>query len=603
MNEMKPVLWLLLLCLAVVHPAMGQQQGIVRTPERPGKPSTGIQGVTINVLEYPNSIVTKKGGKFSFKLEGKRPGESFTISRIQKKGYTLVDKQTRGRRYAYSPQVPIEIVLVADEQLEQDKKRIEDKAYDKARKTYDQKLEVLKNQLRQKTISENEYRTKYEELNSNYNNYIQLIDQMAERYATTDYKGLSDISRQTQECIENADLETANNLINSKGDMATREKKLVEKMQLKEKSERLTQQLQSDIDDELADLVKDYYYKFNIYSSNYQNDSAALCLERITKLDTTNAAWMNHTADFISSYLGDYPKAIQYYKQAYAIEKSQNGENSTDNGIILTGLALAYDNNNQPDTALAWHHKALDILTHAEDADSSDISMSYTLIGRAYSNLGEYEKALEYTLKGLEMRKRSAATDSTDLAQSYNNLGVLYSRLNDNDKALEYHFKALELREKVLGKDSFMAAFSRMNIGLVYFTMQDLDKAVEYLNSAYPVFHQQLGDAHPYTQSLLKNIAIIYSELGDYDKALEYCQEYSQGIRQHYGTKSVEAANSLNWEAQIHRLKGDWVQALKHYQQALDIYEKLPDDPERDLNLWREVIDELKEKIRQEQQP
>ena len=198
---MKKVLWMMVgLCIGMS--AMAQQSGIVRTLERPSKPSEYLAGVSIDVLEYPNVIVSKKGGKFSFSIPGKRQGESFTVTRVQKKGYSLVDKQLKGRRFAYSSSVPLEIVMVSDTQLENDKRRIEDKAYDKAKKNYDQKVVALEKQLKQKTISEQEYRAKYEELSSNYNNYIQLIDQMAERYATTDYSGMDEMSQEIQACIE-----------------------------------------------------------------------------------------------------------------------------------------------------------------------------------------------------------------------------------------------------------------------------------------------------------------------------------------------------------------------------------------------------------------
>ena len=129
---MKKLLWMTI-CLCIGLSAGAQQQGIVRTLERPGKPSEGIAGVIINVLEYPNAIVSKKGGMFSFALNGIRLGDPFTVSRVQKKGYTLVDKRLKGRRFAYSSSVPIEIVMVADQQLENDKKRIEDIAYSRAK--------------------------------------------------------------------------------------------------------------------------------------------------------------------------------------------------------------------------------------------------------------------------------------------------------------------------------------------------------------------------------------------------------------------------------------------------------------------------------------
>ena len=175
---MKKILFIVLVFFASTFTAGAQtQQGYVRTLEKAKRPSQGIEGVSVNILEYPNTLVTKKGGKFSFTLQGKKQGDAFKISRIQKKGYTLVDKQLKGRSYAYSSSVSVEIVMVADLQLENDKKRIEDKAYEKAKYNYDQKLAVLEKQLKEKSISEQEYRKRYEELNANYNNYIQLIDQ------------------------------------------------------------------------------------------------------------------------------------------------------------------------------------------------------------------------------------------------------------------------------------------------------------------------------------------------------------------------------------------------------------------------------------------
>ncbi|MBQ9554731.1 MAG: hypothetical protein IJV05_00745 [Muribaculaceae bacterium] len=81
---MKRLLWIMV-CLGAGLCAAAQQHGVVRSLERPGHASVGIQGVTINVLEYPNAIVSKKDGKFTFSIEGKRQGDSYTVSRVQKK--------------------------------------------------------------------------------------------------------------------------------------------------------------------------------------------------------------------------------------------------------------------------------------------------------------------------------------------------------------------------------------------------------------------------------------------------------------------------------------------------------------------------------------
>ena len=171
------------------------QVGYVRTLERPRQASVGIEGVTVIILEYPNAIVTKKKGRFSFSILGKKQGGSFTVARIEKKGYTLVDKQVMGRRFAFSTYVPLEIVMVSNQQLERDKRQIEKKAIEKARQNYERKIASLEKQLQEKAISEQEHGEQLEQLAKDYENYIGLIDKMAERYALTDYKGLSDIDR------------------------------------------------------------------------------------------------------------------------------------------------------------------------------------------------------------------------------------------------------------------------------------------------------------------------------------------------------------------------------------------------------------------------
>ena len=555
--------------------AVAQQQGIVRTLERPGKVSEGLSGVTINVLEYPNAIVSKKGGKFSFAIQGKRQGDSYTVSRVQKKGYTLVDKQMKGRRYAYSASVPLEIVMVADEQLEMDKKRIEDKAYDKAKKNYDQKVEVLEKQLKQKTISEREYRAKYEELNSNYNNYIQLIDQMAERYATTDYKGLNEISRETLECIENADLEQADSLINSKGDFDKREKELQEKIQLKQKSEKLSQQLQEDIQAEQENLVQDYMNKYYINAATYRFDSAAYYLERVVRIYPDNVSLLKNVAWFYDTYLADYGKALDYHLQALACAQKEYGEMSEEVGEITEWIALTHDHLGNADQSLEWHSKAIDIYEKTIGTENPAAALVYTHIGRIYLQKQELEKALEYTLKGLEIRERTIADkDDQNFSQSYNNLGVIYNDMKNYDKAMEYHMKALEMRERLLGPDHDATALSYLNIGTLYYKTLKNDSALVYYHKALEAYQHQFGPNHPYSIMTLKYISGLNNEMGNHEQALEYGQQALNSSEHHYGPDSNQTASCLNDIGQIYTKLGDTAKATEYYMRAIDIYEK-----------------------------
>ena len=590
---MKKLLWIMI-CLCVVVGATAQkQEGTVRTIERPGKLSEGIQGVTINVLEYPNAIVSKKGGKFSFSIQGKRQGDSFTISRVQKKGYTLVDKQIKGRRYAYSATVPIEIVMVADQQLENDKKRIEDKAYDKAKKNYDQKVLALENQLKQKSISEREYRQKYEQLNNDYNNYVQMIDQMAERYALTDYSGMDDLNSEIQSCIENADLECANELINSKGDFDKREQELREKMELKQKSDELSQQLEKDLEIELTDLVNDYYHKYAINAADYRNDSAAYYLERMVRLIPTNVYWLTRTGEFIMSRISDYPRAEYYYLQALEQAKLQYGDQSEDVGSIADNLGLLYDNELDFDKAIEWHQKALDILEPIVGTDNDKVSMAYTLIGRAYQNKMELDSALKYTIKGMEIRTRMNS-DDPQLSQSYNNMGVTYSQMGDTAKAMEYHQKALAIRERVYGPNDESTALSYLNIGYLHFEGDRYDQAMEWYRKALAVYEKRFGPVNPYTAACYSNIANVYYFQGDYTQAIEWYKKLADSYEKMYGDENYYMLNCYYYVAVSLEKLGKNTQALETYQWILNVLEKKEDASQETIDKCRQHIEELK---------
>ena len=584
---------LIMICLGAAMNIWAQQQGIVRTLERPGKPSEGLSGVTINVLEYPNAIVTKKGGKFSFTLKDRRQGDSYTISRIQKKGYSLVDKQVKGRRYAYSNSVPIEIVMVSDQQLENDKKRIEDKAYDKAKKNYDQKVLALENQLKQKTISEREYRQKYEQLNNDYNNYVQMIDQMAERYALTDYSGMDDLNSEIQTCIENADLERANELINSKGDFDKREQELQEKMELKQKSEQLSQQLQKDIDTELEDLIRDYYHKYAINAANYRNDSAAYYMERIARRVPTDVNWLQYTAWFIMDRVSDYHRAEYYYLQALEQAKLQYGEQSEEVGSIATQLGLLYDNELDYDKAIEWHQKAIDILEPIVGTDNDDVSMAYTLIGRAYLYKEEVEPALKYTLKGLEIRERMDI-NNPQISQSYNNLGTIYLQMDSLDKAMACHKKALQIREQAYGPDDGSTALSYLNIGDLHLYSNEFDEAMEWFDKALTIYEKKLGPVNPYTASCYGRIASVYYYQGDYSQALEWYKKRADSYEKMYGAEHNSTINCYNYIAATQEKAGRYDQALETYQRILSILEKKEDTPQDTIDSIKQHIDELK---------
>lgn len=210
-----------LLVVTLYCAAQNEQRGLVRTIGRPGSPGKPISNVVIRVQGVLNAVMTDGNGEFYIRIPGKKDGDALVLQSIRKNGYELSDKSLTGRELVFSSHIPIEITMVDLEQLEADKQRIEDKAYSVAEENYRKKLKELEEQMKENRVTAEQYRKEIYLLQNNYEKYLSLIGDMAERYARADYNEMDSTDREINICIENGDLERADSLIHTVFDPAT----------------------------------------------------------------------------------------------------------------------------------------------------------------------------------------------------------------------------------------------------------------------------------------------------------------------------------------------------------------------------------------------
>ncbi len=210
-----------LLVVTLYCTAQNEQRGLVRTIGRPGSPGKPISNVVIRVQGVLNAVMTDGNGEFYIRIPGKKDGDALVLQSIRKNGYELRDKSLTGRELVFSSHIPIEITMVNLEQLEADKQRIEDKAYSVAEENYRKKLKELEEQMKKNRVTAEQYRKEIYRLQNNYEKYLSLIGDMAERYARADYNEMDSTDREINICIENGDLERADSLIHTVFDPAT----------------------------------------------------------------------------------------------------------------------------------------------------------------------------------------------------------------------------------------------------------------------------------------------------------------------------------------------------------------------------------------------
>ncbi len=287
---MKRLLWITL-CACMTFCALAQkQQGIVRSIGRPGKPGAPVANVTIRWQGLFNAVISNANGQFIVTMPGKKNGDEIVLQSVSKNGYELRDKGVIGRPQVFSTTVPIEIVMVNLAQLQADKKRIEDKAYKVAEKNYNKKRKEFEKKVKKEKITAEQYRQELDRLQKQYEAYLSLIGDMADRYARTDYDQLDSIDYQINLCIENGELEKADSLIHTVFDPETvLERNRCAKEEIRQRIE-FAQKVIDKANADKAAILRDLVYAervvalsknlATVYLSQGENQKAKDCLQK-----------------------------------------------------------------------------------------------------------------------------------------------------------------------------------------------------------------------------------------------------------------------------------------------------------------------------------
>lgn len=574
------------------------QNGIVRTLARPDKKSQGLGGVTITILEAPNSVVSSSTGQFSVPLLGKKEGDPYIVGMIQKNDYTLVDKGIRGRQLGFSSKVPLEIVMVSNQQLEEDKRYIEEKANDRALKRYRKQQEELEQLRKEKHITDEEYTRTQLVLGEKYEHFMSLVDKMAETYALMDYEGISDINKQIRQAIENAELEKADSLLLLKGNFEQRKQQGRLLIKAGKEMTELGEQKTQEGTDILNDLAQDYYYRHTIFASNYQNDSAAYYLEQRVSIDSTNVDWLNDAGDFISEYLADDNKALSYYQCALTYARMKYSEESALIASIINRIGICYFSKNEYSLALDYYSKALEIRESVYEPNHPEIAQSYNNLACSYDRKGDFSLALEYFNKALSIWLKVYGENHSDVALAYNQIGSMYVSLGNYTQALEYHKKALEIHESLYGTEHKEVAYSYIYIGSAYSNLSDHTRALNYYKKALAINEKVYGPNHPEVAKIYNDLGVIYDKINDSSHALEY-QLKALEIRQKvFGANHTAVATSCNNIACVYISLRDYQLALKYAMKALQIDEKVLGKEHPDVATVYHTIGEIYARLR-----
>ena len=497
---------------------MGQtQQGYVKTRGKLAADGKSVvPGVRLSnalvTIENRSPVKSGANGAFSFALPAGT--NRYRLQGAELKGYTLADPDAIRQTHTYSKDLPLIVVLEDMKQREAD--------LEAARKSV---RNVMKREIRKKHDELDSLRdahaitqAKYDSLVRDFWEYRQssekLVNEMAERYVSTDYDQLDDFNRQVQAYIESGQLTKADSMIRSKGSLeerfnrvkqyestnAQRETEIQQQQEALDKSRQYTQK-------EKEDLANDLYRQHLIFLQQpMMQDSALYCLKMRADLDTTNmdAVW---GYVYLSHNQKAFYEAEKYYK------------------MFLRAYVKLFAAN--------------------PAAYRADLAMTQNNLGILYSDLQDYASSERYFKLALENREKLFAANPAAyraaLASTQNNLGNLYSDLHDYASSERYYKLALENYEKLFAANpaAYRAALAttQYNLGILYSALQDYASSERYYKLALENY-EKLFAANPaaYRADLANthwNMMLLYAEteqIDQYDTSLKKTLDLSRNL-------------------------------------------------------------------------
>lgn len=582
------------------------QQGIVKTRGRMvnGKvePGKRLSGATIT-LNLGNSLVSSGQGTFSFNVPA---GKSYSLVSAKKHGYTLADPEYTRRSFTFSAKNPFYVVLEDEEQRQADINA----ATRKVRKTLTAQLEKREDEIeelkRQNKLTEKEYQKRLQELYDNQSKSEQLVKEMAERYASTDYDQLDDFNRQVQQYIEEGELQKADSMIQSKGDIKQRIANYRETVAANEKVRKELEQSEAGTAKTYEDLSEDLFHKYEICLQEFKQESALYYLKERADLDTTNVEAVLCYAN-LAFFQRKFDSAEKYLMMSLRItEQDKNPIRSIYAESLLGELYIEQHDWSKSENLL------LDLLYMAEqlfklEPDNNDwldlLAHTQSSLGRLYNSTNLYDESKKYYEQALENYEILSLDKpdiySADLAIVQNGLGALLINMGkDSDSGILLKNALSNIQDsfkKYPDTYRLQLAYILDNMSILYFNMGDYaesEKLQKEVLMHHRILFQQNPDAYRAELGLtLYNLAILYNAMSDYPESERYYLEalknqeilYAQDSNASYDDY-VRTLLSLGVQ---YNAREDYANSKKYLTEAQNIFRKHFDPA---LNIFDEHI-------------
>lgn len=647
MRVLTSVIFVLLSTISSILFAQSVQSGVVL--EYNGKDAKKPLANVEIVVNNAGSTVSDAEGKFTLNFRTLKPGDRITIRRIEKIGYELFNTETISQLVITRNNEPITIVLCKTETLRAIRTRYTKIAERSFSESLVREERVLKNQLKNGSMTKSEYGKKVEELRNKYEEQLEHVENYIERFSHIDLNEVNDVENVVVELVKAGKIEEAISKYDSKKlidsyraesrdfhALADAEIKLQEATHRKKLAlDSLKKSINRQVDllwvaggkenfDKIISLLQDVamadttdvesLINYADMELNMQHPEKALTIYQkaldAAKDDVVKTAMVNIKRGNTYTYLKQYDDAM-YLTMIALHDLDSIVQTSGDPDIYLSERCFAqrviaglFSTLNDRDESLRYYSYAVegyevlfrqDSISNARNYADAMILYGKTL-GDANDTIrgeGRMKRAIQvYT----NLWNKAPERHNGILAYAYCWLGELYRLERKYQLSEEHLLKSVELYEAACknNRDTYLgyAVQSYQNLGKLHLWTEEFDKAEKELfmvNDIYTELSEKQPEVHiPNLAQISYQIGSLYYFQNQYEKAAYYDSISVSYYEQLYAKLPQAYYIEL---ATSYGYLGNCYFELKKYQEAEDCYVKMLDiDPNRSV-IYKEKLE------------
>jgi signal transduction histidine kinase/tetratricopeptide (TPR) repeat protein len=293
-------------------------------------------------------------------------------------------------------------------------------------------------------------------------------------------------------------------------------------------------------------------------------------------------------------YTGEYPVAIQFYRQA--LDKAGSDNLGDYPAYTLIRLGNVHRVQSNFDSAKHYYEQSLNRSKGQPDATVS-VSSAYFNLGTLHADRSEFETAYNYIARSLNLRLK--LRDSIEIAECWSYMGNIKSRDYQLDSAKYFLEKSFNVAQRYNNNLLRLLYFNRS--GELAYRQGEYAVAIEYYSEAVELMKQV--NYRRYYPEILKGIGQIFRVQGDFNRALEnyfsalemsetlnnrlevsrinsligwlYVNEDNDSLAFEFGQRALEQAEQLKDKAGVAgacNLLGYVSLLRKNFDQAVDLF-------------------------------